>query len=128
MLDKDMVRRIFVVKKDGFDVEAKGILKDLKENLGVDGLEKVSVYNRYDVSGITDKEYEAAKKIVFSERTVDDAYDEKINIDKDEKVFAVEFLPGQYDQRADSAAQCMQILTGKENVTIVSARVKYGAR
>jgi len=123
MLDKDMVRRIFVVKKDGFDVEAKGILKDLKENLGVDGLEKVSVYNRYDVSGITDKEYEAAKKIVFSERTVDDAYDEKINIDKDEKVFAVEFLPGQYDQRADSAAQCMQILTGKENVTIVSARV-----
>ncbi|WP_234121046.1 phosphoribosylformylglycinamidine synthase [Clostridium hydrogenum] len=123
MLDKDMVRRIFVKKKDGFDVEAGGLFKDLKENLGIDGLKKVSIVNRYDMSGITDSEYEAAKKTIFSESTVDYVYDEELNIENDEKMFAVEYLPGQYDQRADSAAQCMQILTGKENVAILSARI-----
>ncbi|PJI06712.1 MULTISPECIES: phosphoribosylformylglycinamidine synthase [Clostridium] len=117
------VRRIFVKKKAGFNVEAKALFKDLTENLGIKALEDLSIVNRYDVSGIDDNEYEDAKKIVFSEKTVDDVYDEKIEILNEEKVFAVEYLPGQYDQRADSAAQCMQILTGNEDVLIASAKV-----
>lgn len=105
------VRRIFVEKKEGFDIEARGLLKDLKTNLGISGLEKLRIINRYDVSGISDKDYDAARCVIFSEPPVDKVYDEIIEFDGDEEVFAVEYLPGQYDQRADSAAQCIQMLT-----------------
>lgn len=116
------VRRIYVEKKDGFDVEAKGILADLRENLSMKGLESVRIINRYDVSGISDEEYQKARNLIFSEPPVDNAYDEEIEINEG-KVFAVEFLPGQFDQRAASAEECISILTQKERPTVRSAKV-----
>ncbi|MDD2498550.1 MAG: phosphoribosylformylglycinamidine synthase, partial [Desulfitobacteriaceae bacterium] len=120
---RDLVRRIYVEKKPGFDVEATGLFQDLKSNLGIDGLKGVRVLNRYDISGITDEEYGQARTNVFSEPNVDWVYDEDFPMESVERVFAAEYLPGQYDQRADSAAQCLQIITQKERPEILSARV-----
>lgn len=117
------VRRIFVEKREGFDVEAKGLFKDLKTNLGIHGLKSLRIINRYDVSGISDDEYKAARCIIFSEPPVDSVYDETLEFDTGEKVFAIEYLPGQYDQRADSAAQCIQMLTLKEKPLCRVARL-----
>lgn len=117
-----MVRRIFVEKKKGFDVEARSILEDLRENLSLDGLREVRLINRYDVEGISEDEYNKARGLIFSEPPVDDAYDEEIEI-KDGKVFAVEFLPGQFDQRAASAEECISILTEKERPRVRSAKL-----
>lgn len=117
------VRRIFVEKKKGFDVEARKLCADLKENLGIRGLEDVRIINRYDISGISDEEYQRARTTIFSEPTVDYVYDEVLETGEDSRVFAMEYLPGQYDQRADSAAQCIQILTQKERPAVLSARV-----
>jgi len=119
----EVVRRIFVEKKDGFDVEARYLYSDFKENLGIKNLEKVRIINRYDISGLTEKEYLQSRDTIFFEPTVDNVYDEQLKTGAREKVFAVEFLPGQYDQRADSAAQCVQILTQRERPAILSARV-----
>ena len=118
-----MVRRIYVQKKPGFDVEAKGILEDLKENLQIKGLEQVVILNRYDVSGVDEKSYNKAKTTVFSEPQVDDYFDENYTFDKNDKVFAVEFLPGQFDQRANSLEECLQIVSGGERPTCKSAKV-----
>ena len=118
-----MVRRIYVQKKPGFDVEAKGILEDLKENLQIKGLEKVIILNRYDVSGVDEESYNKAKTTVFSEPQVDDYFDESYTFDKNDKVFAVEFLPGQFDQRANSLEECLQIISGGERPTCKSAKV-----
>ncbi len=118
----EQVRRIYVEKKDGFDVEAKGIFEDLRENLEMTGLTNVRLINRYDVEGITDDEYAAARGLIFSEPPVDDAYDENIPIESG-KVFAVEYLPGQFDQRAASAEECISILTQKERPRVRSAKV-----
>lgn len=74
----EQVRRIYVEKKPGFDVEAKGVLADLRENLSLAGLEDVRVVNRYDISGLSQEEYERAKPLVFYEPPVDNAYDEEI--------------------------------------------------
>ena len=116
------VRRIYVEKKAGFDVEAKGVLEDLKENLSMSGLKAVRIINRYDVEGISDEEYSKARGLIFSEPPVDNAYDEEIEITEG-KVFAVEFLPGQFDQRAASAEECISILTQKERPKVRSAKV-----
>ncbi|WMJ81407.1 phosphoribosylformylglycinamidine synthase [Clostridium sp. MB40-C1] len=117
------VRRIFAEKKPHFDVEAKGLLKDLRENLNIKNLEDLRILNRYDISQIDEEEYQKAKDIIFSEPTVDYVYDECVDIKEDEIVFAVEYLPGQYDQRADSAAQCLQILTQNERPEVRCAKV-----
>lgn len=119
----NQVRRCFVEKKKGFDVEAQGLFSDLRENLGLKGLSGVRVLNRYDISGVTEEEYAMSRGTIFSEPTVDYVYDETVSFGKDCRVFAMEYLPGQYDQRADSAAQCMQILTQKERPVILSAKV-----
>lgn len=116
------VRRIYVEKKPGFDVEAKEILADLRENLNMKGLQNVRIINRYDVEGITDEEYEKARCLIFSEPPVDNVYDEEIEISEG-KVFAVEFLPGQFDQRAASAEECISILTAKERPRVRYAKV-----
>ncbi|NLD50140.1 MAG: hypothetical protein GX660_23630, partial [Clostridiaceae bacterium] len=113
-----MVRRVFVEKKRGFDVEAQSLYRDLKDNLGVSGLINLRIINRYDIEGITDEEYESSKKIIFSEPPVDEVFDENINISDCDKLVAIEYLPGQYDQRADSASQCVQILTHGERPQI----------
>jgi len=117
------VRRIFVEKRKGYDIEAQRLYSDLKENLRIKGLEGVRVVNRYDIFGITEEEYARARHTVFSEPPVDLVYDEFLPLEEKEKPFAVEYLPGQYDQRADSAAQCLQLLTQKERPEVRSARV-----
>lgn len=119
----EKVRRIYVEKKPGFDVAAGEVLEDLRENLSLTGLTNVRLINRYDVSGISDAEYEKARGLIFSEPPVDNAYDENIDIPAEDKVFAVEFLPGQFDQRADSAEECISILTQKERPHVRSAKV-----
>lgn len=118
-----MVRRIFVEKRRGFDIEARDLFQDLKENLRIHGLRDVRIINRYDISGISQEEYDLARDIIFSEPSLDEAYDEKLPLNPEEKIFAVEYLPGQFDQRADSAAQCVQILTQKEQPLVQTARV-----
>lgn len=117
------VKRIFVEKKAGFDVEAQNTLQDLKESLSINGLEGIRLINRYDIEGISEEEFEKSKHTIFSERTVDVVYEDKIEVDEKHRIFAVEYLPGQYDQRADSASQCVQILTQSEKPTILSAKV-----
>ncbi|MFL0196495.1 phosphoribosylformylglycinamidine synthase [Clostridium sp. WILCCON 0269] len=117
------VKRLFVEKKKGFDIEAQGLLKDIRESLSIHHLEDVRVINRYDIENINDKEYQESKHIIFSEKTVDEIYEEKIYVEENAKVFAVEYLPGQYDQRADSASQCIQILTQSEKTQVVSSKV-----
>ncbi|MBQ3226709.1 MAG: hypothetical protein IJB48_06605 [Clostridia bacterium] len=122
------VRRIYVEKKKGFDVEATHLLKDLVENLSINGLREVRLVHRYDVEGITDEEYAAARNLIFSEPPVDYAYDEEYPLPEGAKVFASELLPGQYDQRADSAAECIQLLSKKErpNVRVAKLTVLVG--
>ncbi|ACL74881.1 phosphoribosylformylglycinamidine synthase [Ruminiclostridium cellulolyticum] len=120
---KSTVKRLFVVKKHPYDVEAQGLLKDFRETLGIESLESLKIVNRYDVEGISDSEYQLARNTIFSEPTVDSAYDEEFKIPSNCRAFAVEFLPGQYDQRADSAAQCIQLLTQGDRPEINTARV-----
>ena len=117
------VKRIFVEKKEGFAVAAQDALADFRENLGIASLEGVRIVLRYDVEGLDGADFEAACRSVFSEPAVDKVYLEKLPLAAGEKVFAVEFLPGQYDQRADSAAQCVQLLTKKERPTVATAKL-----
>ncbi len=117
------IKRIFVEKKPGFDVEAKKLYGDIKESLGIENLKSVRIINRYDIEGIEDEVYEKASKIIFSEANVDHIYHEELEINEGEKIFAMEYLPGQYDQRADSASQCIQILTQKEKPAVANAKV-----
>jgi len=117
------VRRIFVEKKPKFAVEAKALLTDFKENLGINGLEDVRVIKRYDVEGISDEVYEKAKHTIFSEPPVDFVYEEELELDENERVFAVEYMPGQYDQRADLTAQCLQFAAVGERPEVRTANV-----
>lgn len=117
------VRRILVEKKPGFDVAARSLFQDLKENLGITGLESLRVLVRYDVSGLTDEEYQAARDTIFAEPPVDVVYDEEVPLKEGDIVFAVEYLPGQYDQRADSAAQAIQIITHQQPPAVSAAQV-----
>ena len=117
------VRRIYVEKKKGFQIEAQELYEDLKTNLGVKGLMSVRVLNRYDIEGMNAEEYARARDVVFCEPPVDRLYEEKFPVPPGQRLFATEYLPGQYDQRADSAAQCVQILTRREKPVIRVARV-----
>jgi len=117
------VRRVFVEKKEGFNIEAEHLCAELKQNLGIRGLSKIRIINRYDISGISDEDYHKAVKLIFSEINVDYVYEENIEVDKKDKTFAIEYLPGQYDQRADSAAQCIQIISEKERPIVKTAKV-----
>lgn len=117
------VKRIFVEKRPGFDVEALNLLADFQNNLGLKNVERVRIINRYDISGLDGENFEKAKNTIFSEANVDIVYDENLPEDKDFRIFATEYLPGQYDQRADSAAQCVQLLTQGERPVVVSAKL-----
>lgn len=119
----DAVRRIFVEKKEDYAVSAKDLFNDIRENLGIKNLTKLRIIERYDISEITDSEYNSAKNTIFSEPPVDISYDDKIETDKNDRLFAIEYLPGQYDQRADSAAQCLQIMTQKERPKVLTAKL-----
>ena len=119
------VRRIFVEKKKGFDVEAQGLYNDLKHNVGIKGLTNVRVINRYDLEGVSDEEYSASRNTILSEPPVDVVYDEVYQIAEGQKVFAVEYLPGQYDQRADSASQCIKCLQEAKDLFVKQQSLLY---
>lgn len=119
----EKVKRIFVEKKSKFDLESKALYRELKEYLGIAGLANVRIINRYDIAGLTDREFDQAKDRILSEPPLDLVFEENIAIDPRLRVFAIEYLPGQYDIRADSAAQCLQIITEKERPLVHSARV-----
>ena len=104
------VRRIFVEKKAGYAVEAESLLKEFRDFLGVKGLEEVRVIHRYDIEGIGADVYEKARNTVFAETPVDDFYEEDFIIPDKYQLLAIESLPGQYDQRADMAALCLQLI------------------
>ena len=122
-----MVYRIFVEKKEGLDNEAKGLLNEAKTLLGMERLENVRLFNRYDAENITEDLFRYAVKTVFSEPQLDTA-SPSVQL-PGAYVFAVEALPGQFDQRADSAAQCIQIISQGERPLIRTAKVYalYGA-
>ncbi len=115
------VFRVFIEKKQPFAVEAQGVLNDLHAALGLTSLKAVRILNRYDAEHITPEDFAAARMTVFGEPQVDTAHDTLPAAAG--RVFAVEYLPGQYDQRADSAAQCIQLQTQKERPLIRCARV-----
>ena len=118
-----MVYRIFVEKKEGLDNEARGLLNEAKNLLGIEGVEKIRLFNRYDAENITKDLFDYAVKTVFSEPQLDNTFTELEM--PGAYVFAVEALPGQFDQRADSAAQCIQIISQGERPLIRTAKV-YG--
>ncbi len=119
-----MVYRVYVEKKPGLDLEARALASDIRAFLGIEALSGVRVLNRYDAENITPELFASAVGTVFSEPPLDIATDElKVGERDDITVFAVEYLPGQFDQRADSAAQCIQIISQGERPTVRSAKV-----
>ena len=119
-----MVFRCFVRKKKAFDVAGPALARELREVLGLKGLADVCVFRRYDVEGVDPDGYERSKTIVFAEPQVDELFEEELEA-KGVRVIAVEALPGQYDQRADSAAQCLQMLVGGERPTVRCADIYW---
>ena len=115
------VRRVYVEKKPAFAVQAKDLRHELRKYLGVSGLTGVRVLIRYDVENISDDVFEKACKTVFAEPPVDTLYKESFEMAENARVFSVEFLPGQFDQRADSAVQCVKFLNEEEEPVIRSA-------
>ena len=116
-----MVYRIYVEKKKAAASEAAGLLSDIRAFLGIESLEELRILNRYDVEGIDRELFEYCIGTVFSEPQLDDTYNEPDS--SGYYVFAVEPLPGQFDQRADSAAQCIQIISQQERPAVASAKV-----
>ncbi len=114
------VRRVYVEKKPGFAIKAKELFTEIKSYLGIGGVTGVRVLIRYDIENISDEVYVRALDTVFSEPPVDNLYEESF-VSGDGKVFSVEFLPGQFDQRADSAEQCIKLLNEEEKPVIRTA-------
>ena len=116
-----MVYRIYVEKKCGLDNEARALLSEISAFLGIKSVEKIRILNRYDAENITAELFDYAVGTVFSEPQLDDVYTE---LDNDGAiVFATEYLPGQFDQRADSAAQCIQLISQGDKPSVASAKV-----
>ena len=116
------MNRVFVEKQPEFNTQARELLHDLRENLSLSHLENVRVIQRYDVDGLNDTEFADATRLILSEPQVDTTF-KTLTLDNSEIAFAVEYLPGQYDQRADSAAQCIQILFQGKKPLVASAHV-----
>ena len=118
-----MVSRVYVEKKPGFDGEAKALERELRTLLGIDGITNLRIINRYDVEGIDEELFASCVPTVFSEPQTDDASADMPAVADGATVFAVEFLPGQFDQRADSASECIQLISQGERPTVRSAKV-----
>lgn len=116
------VYRVYVEKNRGNDIEARQLLDDLVSTVGITSLEELRLINRYDAQGLSKAEFDEAAKMILSEPNLDSVYN-SIEIPEGWRSFASEFLPGQYDQRADSAAQCIQLLTQGERPLVASAKV-----
>ncbi|MCH5300610.1 MAG: phosphoribosylformylglycinamidine synthase [Ruminococcus sp.] len=117
------VLRLFAEKREGFDVLAKQTLWDLRHNLGIKSIEDLRYVNRYDISGLSKEDFDKAKDIILSEPNADIIYEETLPVEEGWNIFAMEYLPGQYDQRGDSAEQCVQLLTQGERCKVLTARV-----
>ena len=117
-----MVYRLFVEKQLAHAVEARSLFADIRENLMISSLDGVRVLNRYDIEGISPEIFEKAKNTIFSEPQSDIVFNE-LECGVGDRVFAVEYLPGQFDQRADSCAQCVQLITLQDRPTVRTARV-----
>ena len=117
-----MVERVYVEKRPGFDVEAQQLLRELRDILGISALEGLRLLNRYDVEGISAELFEACIPTVFSEPQSDEA-SRSFTAPEDAAVFAVEALPGQFDQRADSASECIQLISQGERPVVRNAKV-----
>lgn len=115
------VKRIYVEKKEPFAVKARELKEEILGYLNIPGVKGVRVFIRYDVENLSEDTFEAACRIVFSEPPVDVLYREEIEVPVDGRVFSVEFLPGQFDQRADSAVQCVKFLKENEQPMIRTA-------
>ena len=115
------VRRVYVEKKTDFAVQAKELRHEIRSYLGIQSLTGLRILIRYDVENISDEVFERACKTVFSEPPVDDLYQEEFAMAEGARVFSVEYLPGQFDQRADSAVQCVKFLKEDEEPIIRSA-------
>ena len=115
------VKRIYVEKKAPYAVRAKELKEEVRQYLGITALRDVRVLIRYDVENLSDATYKQALMTVFSEPPVDNCYEEGFTMDPDAFCFSVEYLPGQFDQRADSAEQCVKLLNEKEDPVIRSA-------
>ncbi|MCX6874127.1 MAG: phosphoribosylformylglycinamidine synthase [Verrucomicrobia bacterium] len=116
------MNRIFVEKLADFNAEARHLLHDLRESLSLPGLASLRIVQRYDMDGVTAEEFAAAARLILAAPQVDSAT-ATLGLAAHETAFAVAYLPGQFDQRADSAAQCVQILTGKDRPLVASAKV-----
>ena len=118
------VRRLFVEKRQGFfDIPAQQLAADFIETFRLTELKTVRLIRRYDIEGLSEEEYKAVRDVVFAEPPVDVVYEEKLPDFPKSRSFAVEYLPGQYDQRADSAAQCVQLVTQKTRPIVRTATV-----
>ncbi|MGU9330517.1 phosphoribosylformylglycinamidine synthase [Clostridium perfringens] len=117
------IRMVFVEKKAGFNVESQILLKDFKDNLGIEALEDVRVLNKYILGDMEEEQYVRTVNTILSEAPVDRVYEENFEIGQDEIAFGVEYLPGQYDQRADSASECIMLLTEEEKIPVKSSKV-----
>ena len=115
------VRRIYVEKRQDYAVKAKELKDELKTYLGISGIDSIRILIRYDIENISDEIYEKALVNVFSEPPVDNYYEEKIELAKEDRVFTVEYMPGQFDQRADSAVQCIKLLESDVEVLVKNA-------
>jgi phosphoribosylformylglycinamidine synthase len=118
------VYRCYTEKKEGFDVEARAVFAEARDFLAIPRLDGVRLFVRYDIEGITEEQYRVARTAILSEPAIDRVYDETLpEINADAFRLAVEALPGQYDQRADSGAQCIQMITRGERPAVRAARV-----
>lgn len=127
------IRNLFVEKKDGFNIESENLYKDLKSNLRIEELEKIRILDYYQIANISENEYEKSVNTIFSQPNIDLVYEDKFPINENEIYFRVEYLPGQYDQRADLAVQSLEILTGRNGHKVGSSKViilqgKIGAK
>ena len=116
-----MVRRIYVEKKNAYRVAAKELKKEINRYLDIKSLSDVRILVRYDVENISDNTYKKALNTIFSEPPVDDVYEGTFPYNQNDRIFSVEYLPGQFDQRADSAEQCVKLLNESEEPVIRSA-------
>jgi len=116
------MHRLFVEKKPPFASEALHLIADLRANLAIASITGARIIQRYDLDDLSQEEFSKASRLILSEPQVETSSPE-LKVEKKERAFAIEYLPGQFDQRADSAAQCLQILTGKERPFVASARI-----
>jgi phosphoribosylformylglycinamidine synthase len=117
------VKRIFVEKKTEYNAEAKTYYSAIKNHLKISHLKGLRILNRYDIEGLSEEQFRTVLYTVFAEANTDTVYEEEVKTDYKDTTFAVSYLPGQYNQRADSAVQCVQIITKAENVVIKNARI-----